>query len=378
MGLTTSKEGQEAEDEMTGTSSTSNVELILAVASVAHEALKAYNSTPAKSTDELQHKLTTQEQEINFLMQSQARSENAQKRRYAQLEAEMRHQKEEYERVVETLRAQLRSTEEQLKHMRTHLNDVMDHPTPTEMRRAMKRLGYSGHCVNIAIAGSSGSGKSSLLNALRGLRNVDEGAAKAGNIETTMEITKYVTTIQGLGVALYDIPGAGTANFNRHGYFKEQGLYIMNAIIIVWNERLLDTDLHLLSHCIRFKVPYFLVRTKCDRDLHDFGADQGIDISAIRSDRTEDDAYKCLTAEKVRLKHITLQEAEKYISDAYKKVNQSQPTSMDLNAQVFLVNKRSLFHWVKLQEEDPLTIDESHFWYSFTSELARQQEKALV
>ncbi|GCC34554.1 hypothetical protein chiPu_0013029 [Chiloscyllium punctatum] len=45
--------------------------------------------------------------------------------------------------------------------------------------------------LNIAVTGETGSGKSTFINVMRGLRDGDKGAAKTGTTETTMEPTSY-------------------------------------------------------------------------------------------------------------------------------------------------------------------------------------------
>ncbi|RXM91070.1 Interferon-inducible GTPase 5 [Acipenser ruthenus] len=45
--------------------------------------------------------------------------------------------------------------------------------------------------LNIAITGESGAGKSTFVNAFRGLKDEDEGAAPTGVVETTAKPTEY-------------------------------------------------------------------------------------------------------------------------------------------------------------------------------------------
>ncbi|WAR29385.1 IIGP5-like protein [Mya arenaria] len=73
--------------------------------------------------------------------------------------------------------------------------------------------------IEIAIAGESGSGKSSFINAVLGLTADDEGAAAVGCTETTMEVTKYVHP-ETQNIAFYDLPGIGTPKFPKDNYIE--------------------------------------------------------------------------------------------------------------------------------------------------------------
>ncbi|GAB5361070.1 hypothetical protein AAMO2058_000683200 [Amorphochlora amoebiformis] len=77
---------------------------------------------------------------------------------------------------------------------------------------------------NLAITGNSGTGKSSLNNAMRGLKPRDDGAAEVGVKETTLEPTPYTIDVAGKQMAMYDLPGAGTPRFPLESYIRNMGI----------------------------------------------------------------------------------------------------------------------------------------------------------
>jgi ABC-type transport system involved in cytochrome bd biosynthesis fused ATPase/permease subunit len=64
-------------------------------------------------------------------------------------------------------------------------------PTKEEFQLAKKRFQYDPETLHFAICGGSGSGKSSLINAFRGLKSNTPQAARTGIDEITMAITRY-------------------------------------------------------------------------------------------------------------------------------------------------------------------------------------------
>ena len=64
-------------------------------------------------------------------------------------------------------------------------------PSPEELAAAKERVQYTEDYFHFAIAGVSGSGKSTLVNAFRGLRSRDAGAAAVGITETTLQMARY-------------------------------------------------------------------------------------------------------------------------------------------------------------------------------------------
>ena len=111
-------------------------------------------------------------------------------------------------------------------------------PTEAQFQSAKIRIQYDPDKLHFAICGNSGSGKSSLINAFRGLANFDPGAAPTGVIETTTSITRYPDPHNELPHSRFiwfDIPGAGTLNVPGWQYFNEQGLFIFDIIILVYD-----------------------------------------------------------------------------------------------------------------------------------------------
>ena len=136
------------------------------------------------------------------------------------------------------------------------------------------RYGYTEGLCHFAIAGISGAGKSSLINAFRGIANNAAGAARTGVNETTASFMRYPDPNNGRCV-WYDIPGAGTLNVSDWQYFKDQGLYIFDAIIVLFADRLTNTDVTILKTCKACSIPTFIVRSKSDQYIRNIRRDDG-------------------------------------------------------------------------------------------------------
>ena len=80
--------------------------------------------------------------------------------------------------------------------------------------------GWKNTKITIGVIGESHSGKSSLINAMRGLRSGDPGAAEVKNRECTREPTPYVYSKYPL-LTLWDLPGVGTNNFPKETYMDK-------------------------------------------------------------------------------------------------------------------------------------------------------------
>ncbi|KAG1741925.1 interferon-inducible GTPase-domain-containing protein [Suillus occidentalis] len=142
-------------------------------------------------------------------------------------------------------------------------------PSDEDIARMKAQYNYSPGFIHIAVVGSAGAGKSSFINAVRGLSKNDPGAAPTGIVETTATVTRYADPYQESRIIWYDVPGAGTAKVSDWQYFNDMGLYIFDCIIMLIDNRVLESDLAILRTCEQFKnIDAFIVRSKSDQQIN--------------------------------------------------------------------------------------------------------------
>ena len=112
-------------------------------------------------------------------------------------------------------------------------------PTEEEFQFAKDRIQYDPEKIHFAICGSSGSGKSSLVNAFRGVRNNHPDAAPTGVVETTKDIMRYPDPREESPwnrlVWFECHPNTGRLEVPGWQYFNQQGLFIFDAIVLVYD-----------------------------------------------------------------------------------------------------------------------------------------------
>ncbi|KAF8450083.1 interferon-inducible GTPase-domain-containing protein [Kalaharituber pfeilii] len=186
---------------------------------------------------------------------------------------EFRRKEQEQRAAEEELKQRHREREELLQsHLKLLEKGISPKvwPTKEEWTTARQRLAPGEGKFHCAVAGISGSGKSSLINALRGLRNNSSQAAEVGVTETTRTITYYpdlsVTPPHNRFI-WYDVPGAGTLTIPGPQYFNSQGLFVFDLIIVVLDTRFTTQDIAILQQCEYFKIPAFIVRSKANQHI---------------------------------------------------------------------------------------------------------------
>jgi chemotaxis protein histidine kinase CheA len=160
-------------------------------------------------------------------------------------------------------------------------------PSPEELAAAKRRIQYKENCFHFAVAGISGSGKSSLVNAFRGLRSRDAGSAAVGVTETTLQMTRYPDANPENPYVWYDIPGAGTIKCRDWQYFNDQGLYVFDCIIVLFDNRFTMTDVAILVNARRFNIPTYIVRSKADQHIRNVMMDMGYDSEGDEEEDVE-------------------------------------------------------------------------------------------
>lgn len=164
-------------------------------------------------------------------------------------------------------------------------------PTEEDIRRVKAKLQYSDDHFHFAVCGQAGSGKSFLINALRGMKNNTPISAKTGAVEAAQSIGIYPDMHKRpprAWIVWYDIPSAGTPNISDWQYFNDQGLFIFDLIILIVGDRISITDIWIIKNCRRFDVPCFIVRSKSDLHIKNAAMDE------LGYDSDEDQDHKVI------------------------------------------------------------------------------------
>jgi len=158
---------------------------------------------------------------------------------------------------------------------------------------------------NIGIVGRTGTGKSSLINNVRGfqVQTPDIEYAPEGVTECTHLPTKYVHP-DFKTLVLWDIPGCGTVAHPTEGYFDTYCLDAYDLLVIVAYKGLQEPDIMLAKQATKAEVPFIFVFSKMDRS---------IDSKVIRQRKPYDEA-KSSVREELKL-HAESQFAKNTLTD---------------------------------------------------------------
>jgi GTPase SAR1 family protein len=206
---------------------------------------------------------------------------------------------------------------------------------------------YQKSLFHIAVVGSAGAGKSSLINALLGLRNQDPGAAPVGIVETTSKVARYPHQKYPT-IVLYDNPGAGTPDIPAWKYFLITGLYIFDCIIVVVNDRFTEVDKWVLQSCELMHIPTYIVRSKSDQHINNL-------IASLQDD---DDDEELDSGTRARLRE---QLKPRYITESQTSIRSNlRDAKLDDDRKMYLVSRdtiRSIIRTAK-PAKTALVIDE--------------------
>ncbi|XP_072914592.1 interferon-inducible GTPase 5-like [Hemitrygon akajei] len=120
--------------------------------------------------------------------------------------------------------------------------------------------------LNIAVTGETGTGKSTFINAMRGLRSTDPGAAEVGIREATKEPTRYPHPNLP-NVCYWDLPGIGSPKFRAGPYLKKVKFERYDFFIIISACRFKENDAKLAKEIKRLRKNFYFVCSKIDADF---------------------------------------------------------------------------------------------------------------
>ncbi|KAM9114295.1 interferon-inducible GTPase 5-like [Pangshura tecta] len=144
----------------------------------------------------------------------------------------------------------------------------------------------SGIDFNIAVTGEAGSGKSSLVNAIRGLEDEDEGAAETRVVEMKEPVPYCHPTCPIMIV--WDLPSIGTPNFRPDTYLKQVKFSRYDVFIIIASERSRFCHTKLAREIQKLGKKFLFVRSKVDLDLYNEESKESVSeertLEKIRTD----------------------------------------------------------------------------------------------
>jgi len=164
--------------------------------------------------------------------------------------------------------------------------------------------------LNVAVIGSLGVGKSSFVNAIRGLNADDEGAAAVGVKQTTMEPRSYPHPDNPM-LLLWDLPGVGTHQFPKATYLAEIDVDRYDFFLLI-TVRLTENDIWLGEEFRKRNKKYFVVRTKTEQDV-------ASDREAHPKIHSEEAVVNCIReSTSKQLKENGCEDVPLYLIDNYK------------------------------------------------------------
>ncbi|CAK7300004.1 Interferon-inducible GTPase 5 [Vulpes lagopus] len=120
--------------------------------------------------------------------------------------------------------------------------------------------------LDIGITGGTGSGKSTFVNAIRGLGDEDPRPAYTGVVEMSVDPTpcahpKYPNVI------IWDLPGIDTPTFQAKKYFQQVLLDHYNFLLIITLESFTAHHTQLACEILQLGMRFYFIRSKVDVDI---------------------------------------------------------------------------------------------------------------
>ncbi|KAH7868101.1 uncharacterized protein C8R40DRAFT_1178212 [Lentinula edodes] len=184
----------------------------------------------------------------------------------------------------------------------------------------------------------------SQVDALRRSRQFREGVFHVGvaglteavptGTQSTKSVGRYIDARRNYPHIWYDVPGAGTLTAPSWNYFHDQGLFVFDAIMVVWDNRFTDVDIAVLENCVRLRIPAFIIRTKSDVHI--------TNIEERMGDVVEADPTLTNKDRKSRFTVIPFSARAEYISETRQGVELSLHNANLPSMKVYLVSNKTI------------------------------------
>lgn len=120
--------------------------------------------------------------------------------------------------------------------------------------------------LDIGITGGTGSGKSTFVNAIRGLGDEDPNSACTGVVEMTVEPTPYPHP-KYPNIVIWDLPGIGAPTFQAEKYLQRVLVDRYDFFIIITSESFTAKHAQLARGIVQRSKGFYFVRSKVDVDM---------------------------------------------------------------------------------------------------------------
>ncbi|XP_008156646.2 interferon-inducible GTPase 5-like [Eptesicus fuscus] len=120
--------------------------------------------------------------------------------------------------------------------------------------------------LDIGITGGTGSGKSTFVNAIRGLGDEDPSSARTGVVEMTVEPTPYQHP-KYLNITIWDLPGIDTPTFQADEYLQRVLVDRYDFFIITTSVSFTANHAQLAHGLLQRGKGFYFIRSKVDVDM---------------------------------------------------------------------------------------------------------------
>ncbi|CAC5379211.1 unnamed protein product [Mytilus coruscus] len=130
----------------------------------------------------------------------------------------------------------------------------------------MTTASWKSATVKIAVAGKSKAGKSSFINAIRGVDHTDEAFAKEGRGEKSLDVQEYRHT-KNKRIIYCDLPGYGNISMTRKTFLEKVQLLEYDIFLIFVYPVPSEDDAWLVAQLMEADRGFCFVRAKIDQDM---------------------------------------------------------------------------------------------------------------